>query len=287
MYCGKETAYDQTIDGGQSEKIFEYLLRPIGSGHHIFADRYYTIHSLITYLSEKRTYYTGTLMTNRKNFPAEVKNSKLQHLEAKWFRSESGIICNMWKDKKASKPVIAVSTYSEKDTTDVTSKRGVVTNKPTMINDYNKFMNGCDRGDQMVSYYNDFNRKTIKWWKRILMWCLEVSQVNSYILYCLTREVGHKGTSLLEYKKTLISELCAEANQIKPNDHKDHVIVKPNVKHAVRMPGTQHIVVHSPVDRACVVCSTPASRKRTKFKCSTCDCFLHPKDCFLQFHEKP
>ena len=47
VYFGKDTSYNDEIDGGQSEKIFEYLLRPLGSGHHIFADRYYTTHALL------------------------------------------------------------------------------------------------------------------------------------------------------------------------------------------------------------------------------------------------
>ena len=36
---------------GESEKIFEYLFHLLGKGHHIYADRYYTTHSLIRYLT--------------------------------------------------------------------------------------------------------------------------------------------------------------------------------------------------------------------------------------------
>ena len=34
IYFGKETSYQQDVPEGQSEKIFEYLLRPLGSGQH-------------------------------------------------------------------------------------------------------------------------------------------------------------------------------------------------------------------------------------------------------------
>ena len=74
IYFGKDTSYQEGIQEGQSEKVFEYLLRPIGSGHHVYADRYYTTHSLIEYLTSKRTYYTGTLMANHKYFPEAIKN---------------------------------------------------------------------------------------------------------------------------------------------------------------------------------------------------------------------
>lgn len=61
-YLGSETNYAEfEKKAGQSEKIFEYLLRPLGSGHHVFADRYYTTHNLILYLTEHDMYYTGTV----------------------------------------------------------------------------------------------------------------------------------------------------------------------------------------------------------------------------------
>ena len=96
--------------GGQSEKIFVYLLRPLGSGHHVFADRYYTTHSLISYLSAKRNYYTGTSMSNRKHFPNEIKKTKIKHMESKFYRSREQILLCMWKDKKSKKTVVVVST---------------------------------------------------------------------------------------------------------------------------------------------------------------------------------
>ena len=90
-------------------------------------------------------------------------------------------------------------------------------------------MNGCDRIDQMLSYYNIFNRKTVKWWKRIFVWSLEVAQVNSYILFCLTRDEREKPVNLLKYKKLLVNQLLAEADTIKPLDHKQHKIARPNI----------------------------------------------------------
>ena len=91
----------------------------------------------------------------------------------------------MWKDKKAKKPVIVVSTHSIKGESEITNKRGIVTTKPNIIHEYNNSMDGCDRMDEMISYYNVFNRKTMKWWKRMFMRCFEVSQMNAFILFCL------------------------------------------------------------------------------------------------------
>ena len=101
IYFGKETSYQEDVPGGQSEKIFQYLLRPLGSGHHVFANTNYTTHSLISYPSAKRIYYTGTLMSNRKNVPIEIKNPKIKHMESKFYRSREGILLCMWKNKIA------------------------------------------------------------------------------------------------------------------------------------------------------------------------------------------
>ena len=91
-YYGSNTNYDHNMQGyGQSEKIFEYLLRPFGEGHHIFADRYYTTYNLVMYLISRKFFYTGTLMANRKGFPPEIYEP-MKHLESKYARSDTGIL---------------------------------------------------------------------------------------------------------------------------------------------------------------------------------------------------
>ena len=92
IYFGAET-FDDIGDTGQSEKIFHSLLKPLGTGHHLFADRYYTTYKLIEYLIAKKTYCTGTLMASCKNFPNEIKSIKMRHMESKFCRSSDGILC--------------------------------------------------------------------------------------------------------------------------------------------------------------------------------------------------
>lgn len=285
IYFGKDTSYNVDMDTGQSEKVFEYLLRPLGSGHHIYADRYYTTYNLVNYLSARNTYYTGTLMSNRKGFPKEIMNLNIKHMESEYHRSDNGILLCAWKDKKARKPVIAVSTFAIKNETEVQNKRGKSIVKPEIINDYNNSMNGCDRMDQMLSYYNIFNRRTVKWWKRLFIWCIEVTQINAFILYCLTRDEGTKATSLKQFKTMLMKDMLIQAEKFIPDNHKHHVVHKPGAK-LMRVPGPSHVVKWVENDRNCVVCSTPQKRKRTNFMCTSCNAYLHPKSCFESFHEK-
>ena len=212
-------------------------------------------------------------MTNRKNFPDEIKSMKLKHMDTKCYRSSDGILLCAWKDKKACKPVIAVSTYAVKGNSDVSNKRGKVTVKPTIIEDYNQSMNGCD---------NVLNRKTVKWWKRLFVWTMELAQVNSFILFCLTRDEGQKKTSLLQYKHSLVRQLVEKAKSIRPADQVSHFVAVPNV--AVNCNRPAHLVKWVKDDRNCKVCSGPGARKRTNFICDTCNVYLHPKNCFVAFH---
>ena len=82
IYFGADTSYTGELDKAQFEKIFHNLLSPLGTGHHVFANRYYITYNLVEYLTSKKTYYTGTLMSNRKSFPKEMATFKnLKHKE--------------------------------------------------------------------------------------------------------------------------------------------------------------------------------------------------------------
>ena len=292
-YYGSETSYNQNLplDFGQSEKIFEYLLSPLGDVHHIFADRYYTTHKLIKYLSSRRFHYTGTFMRNRVGFPDELK-ANLNYLETKYARSSSGMLACAWKDKKAKQPVLIVSTKYAKGDVEVTTKRhGLLKVKPCIVHEYNLSMNGCDHLDQLISYYNNFSRKTCKWWKRVFMWIIEVSQIKSFNLYTLTRTHGSAPKELKSYKEELICLLLDKAAMIYspgdviPSSAGRRPTTVPVVE---RVADKKHQIVYDSSDRNCVVCSTSKSRKCTNFKCSGCGSqpYLHPKDCFLAFHSK-
>ena len=54
----------------------------------------------------------------------------------------------------------------------------------------------------------------------MFMWCFEVSQMDAFILFCLTRDAGTKTVPLIEFKKLLITELIIKANKIPPNSSK-------------------------------------------------------------------
>ena len=112
-YYGQTTSYNPNLDPHSKEaiKIFDALCPCIGSGYHIYADRWYTTRDLVDWCLDNDQYYTGTYMSNRKGFPVELKNARLDHMSHVHYMSgdRRTMACG-FKDKKAKNPVLLVST---------------------------------------------------------------------------------------------------------------------------------------------------------------------------------
>ena len=86
-------------------------------------------------------------------------------------------------------------------------RRDTVKLKPLMIVDYNKHMLGVDKLDQLMSYYS-FLHKSVKWWRKVFFWILEVAVVNAYIIYKeLALKQGDKPLSHIAFRRQLIASL--------------------------------------------------------------------------------
>lgn len=157
-------------------------------------------------------------------------------------------------------------------------------NKPLVIKDYNDFMLGVDRMDQMVAYYN-FEHKSIKWWRKVFFWVLEVIIVNSYAIY--KRMNCHTGNKLLTHKKyrKILVKTLAEPQQLSSIRRSE-----PRVpSHMERLQPQRHRLTKGPKRRDCAVCSNRevrGNRHLTRYVCSTCTHkpALCPGECFDRFH---
>ena len=54
--------------------------------------------------------------------------------------------------------------------------------KPVVVEEYNTYMGGVDKSDQLLSYYG-FSHRMVKWWKRAAFHSLDMAVVNAYIVY--------------------------------------------------------------------------------------------------------
>ena len=59
-------------------------------------------------------------------------------------------------------------------THNVPCRSGQVKLKPVVIDDYNQHMLGVNKLDQFASYYS-FLHKSVKWWRKVFFWMLEVA----------------------------------------------------------------------------------------------------------------
>ena len=64
-------------------------------------------------------------------------------------------------------------------------------------------MLGVDKLDQLMSYYS-FLHKSIKWWRKIFFWMLEVVVENAYIIYQDTNKDNTHRLTHLQFRRDII-----------------------------------------------------------------------------------
>ena len=247
-------------------------------GHHIYADRLYSSVPLVDELERCNTGYTGTLVRTRQQLPSVVsgKSFKLNKGETKAWRDGKKLVL-AWRDK--GKPTVMISTVYQGSMTTVRGRRGETREKPLVVDKYNQSMGGVDIADQYGCYYS-FGRRSIKWWRKLMFWLLEVSLVNSYILYKATSS-NHLSHS--DYRRKLVVGLCEGL----PVGDVRRQLMRPT-RLEERFEG-RHYIERGQSRRRCIVCNNAKRGQRhdTIFYCKTCthNPPLHPNICFERYHE--
>jgi len=188
--------------------VEQLLQRSNGSGYHLYTDRFYTSYNLADELLKCGVHLTGTGQRSRQNMPPDLKKKKKMatHEVVTYANDQAMVLC--WQDKR---PVIMLSTYHDNDVQTVQRRSGKAGNsnqptvidirKPTVIIDYTSKMGAVDRADHLCTSYN-FARKSIKWWRKLFFWLMEVAIVNSYILYRAAKTQAHEvPMTHLQYRK--------------------------------------------------------------------------------------
>jgi hypothetical protein len=262
------------------------------SGFHIFTDRFYSSYQLAVELLKINMNFTGTVMVNRKGLPVQLKNmcKKLKKDSVVAFEKDSKFLVLAWRDKRV---VTMISTFHNADLVEMSRRKkgGVIElmKKPKVIIDYNKYMGSVDRSDQYCGSYA-FIRKTYRWWRKVFFWSIEVSVVNSFILYNLMRAeenlppVTHK-----TFRESLIEELVKD---VITNSNGSRKRGRPSTTdREERLNGKFHSIAKLPGRKSkdCIVCSdrsVKGGRRETVYYCETCERKpgLHPDVCFTKYH---
>ena len=213
MYMGSKTlesASSTFFHLPQPARVVMELMEPyLGRGHHFFTDRYYTSVQMAKALYDHQTVFTGVSNKSRTELPDEIRQlQRMQGGEVFAYRF-SELLALAWQAEKRKTPVIMLSTQASAEIVTVQPSNTHLppSNKPAVINLYNHNMNGVDLADQLGVYYS-FQRKTLKWWRKVFFWLLEVTVVNSYITY---KQTVVNPKSHLPYRCTLIEVLAGRS----------------------------------------------------------------------------
>ncbi|KAG5863118.1 hypothetical protein JTB14_014938 [Gonioctena quinquepunctata] len=204
-------------------------------------------------LLNQGTNCTGTLRLDRKNVPIDVKNAKLAKGNT-IARYAEGIIIGKWRDKR---DVSYISTEFENNMIEIETRRKEKVNKPLPMVQYNKYMSGIDRQDQMLSYYSA-ERKTIRWPKKLFMHFIDFMLLNAHHLF--NKYSGSKMT-LYEFRINVIKNLVPPITENIPAAvTQQHKLVKRHLGDGKKQISR----------RRCQSCAKEGKRTQTIYECSTC-----------------
>lgn len=269
VYLGKEpvaaTTDPQMVRRlGKSGAVIPRLMQDLlGKGYKLFVDNWYTSEELFSYLFENETTACGTARKNRLQLPASLKTPRLTKGEHA-FRRKDNMLAVRLNDKEE---IYLLSTMHKANVVD-TGKRdrhGNNVRKLQLINDYNKYMGGVDRNDELLGTYCCV-RKSMKWTKKVAFHFIEEGVLNAHILY--KKSGGRK--PLLKFKST--EAVAPDATNRYSGRHFPEVIPPtPNKQNP---------------QKRCQVCWGQGRRKESRYQCGQCD--THPglcaAPCFRIYH---
>lgn len=221
--------------------------------------------------------------------------------------SDTNISILKWRDKRS---VFILSNYHDpKNVGKVIRKErngeSVEVSCPEAVKDYNSNMNFVDKFDQLKSCY-EIDRKSHKWWHRILFHFLDCCIVNAFLVYKELQSNSRpdlEALTLKDFSRSVYQGLLAPAfvnrrrhhsvespcssgvSSPRPVQIKRH---KPAVPEEIRLECNQHQPERC-TSRRCAKCSTSNTPVRTIWKCKTCNvplCLRKGKSCFQDFHKK-
>ena len=233
-------------------------------------------------------FYHIFLDPKRKGVPSEISSLKKNLAKSNVLRGEGAYIrddvCSysVWKDTKCV-AVMSSEYPGHSETTvvrNVKNKDGKNEKKdvpiPSAIYNYNRFMNGVDRSDQLINYYNVL-RQTKKYWKTLFFHFIDIAVVNAYIIYKDLNLIEKDRMSHLIFRETIVRQLC----DIQITVHQSVAGKKPASI-------SQHSSLKMKKPKDCVYCRIVyQKRRRTTRRCYKCDAALclQARNCFRKFHQ--
>ena len=131
-------------------------------------------------LRDQRTNACGTVRLNRNQMSYDLKTVKLKRGEHA-FRSTDSLFTLVWKNKKDVKMLSTMHSASMENS-GKKDKSGNPILKPTCVLEYNNGKCGVALSDELASSHRSV-RKSIKWYKKICFYMVDMALVNSFIIH--------------------------------------------------------------------------------------------------------
>lgn len=281
IYTGATTnliACDSNL--GTSGSVVNTLMKNyLRKGHNLFTDNWYTSPILAQFLSRNKTSLTGTVRKNRRGMPNLKTKLALGNIQSMHTKK---ILVLKWLDRREVFMLTTIYPDTVVDT-NKTYRSGETIKKPTCVMKYNECMGSIDKTDMLLSSV-ECVRKTLKWYKKIFFHLIDLSLLNSHIMY---KTVTGENIPLAKFQLELIRQLLEKYSTSKTNTPKR----KPKNAHD-RLIG-RHFLSDIPRTGAgnigrkrCTVCFANKKRTDTTYMCRECDKGLCATPCFLIYHTK-
>jgi len=289
VYTGKEQGREEV---GLACRVVQDLCSKIHfSNARVCFDNFYTGVPLLNFLKSVGIFAWGTVRKNRKGLPTDEKKDKtgktdkkdkskkktavekktiLKKHEYKIYQKDDLLWVN-WKD---TKEVGFLSNFHSPLDMGMVKRRGENHRRkevdvPKVVSDYQTHMRGVDLCDQNIGYYLP-TLKSVKWWRRLFFYIVQVSVMNSYILAkaCHPNSIKRKFPHQRDFIEQLATELIGEYRNLKPVQREPVVIVSHRV---YRMFDKRKVCVEC----ALVKRNTPAGSRTTYYGCGICNVRVH------------
>ena len=219
IYQGQRESENHAAQAGRSaeETVFDLCFPLEGKGHIVAFDRFFSSIPLVDRLYDIGVNAVGTIKKSKADQPILFESDLRQdqyvgRIGGKGPRKA----IFMWHDTKTFR---VISNYHGSDLVEVErrQKDGKYKKKtcPKAFADYGKYMGGVDTANQMRSYY-ERDRRSKKWWHRLLFSLLETTLVNSWIIYkdlvkrnMATGDEEGEPHKLLHFKRSVTMSLLA------------------------------------------------------------------------------
>ena len=274
-YTGKEAA---PRDGdNMTTRVVKELMEPYyESGRSVYMDSFYSSPDLYEQLRGKNIGACGTVRINRRGMPADMRAVSMSQRKGDdpAFFKKGKLLGVTWHDTKRVNVLSTIHGTGtvEKEIRDRNAEGGHrAIKKPQAIDSYNQGMNGVDMLDQRMSYYR-YPHRHLKWYMVVYHFMMEVALVNAHLSYRMA--TGDKAKTARRFRKEVANSLCSaysgrrekgRPKLLREENREDLEYKRLNERHfSVKI----RVLDSRP---NCVVCSSAAARKQTRYQCRECN----------------